>query len=213
MRHIFKRNKTYYIRLCIANKLQIHFEHKRLYVRSLGVQNKNDATIISRFLISQFNYIKKSIMLLNIQQIEQYINDFKTLNYQDILNRNNHISLKQIDEDINELNTTTIGSNSTIIKNELHDFMQMMDNKYQMSSLIDMDTQDIQKFVDSIKKIKLNALVELKDKINTTITITNKNIIENIKDADNGITIIDAAKEFHFSRIGDSGYKIIFRVL
>ncbi len=63
-----------------------------------------------------------------------------------------------------------------------------------------MSSTDIDILVHHIKKIKLNALVELKDKINSSITINTKKAIEDIKTIDNGITASEAIQEFYTSR-------------
>ncbi len=211
MKNLFIRNRTYYIRLFINQNMQQYFKNQRLYTKSLGVKNLNDATIISKYLVSKFNYIKKSIMLLTKEEIQQYSNDFQTLNYKDILNRNHHISLEQINNDIELLNADDLNVHSEIIKDELYDLMELIDTKYDKNSLEDMDTADADILVKHIKKFKLTALVELKNKINTNITVQTKTEISqvNIPIVDNGITIKDALAKFNKNRtVGEKQYKL-----
>lgn len=58
MRRIFKRNKTYYIRLTISKDLKIHFEYRKGYIKSLKTFNINNANIIANYVIAKFNFIK-----------------------------------------------------------------------------------------------------------------------------------------------------------
>ena len=55
MTNIFKRNKTYYIRLSINDDLKIYFENKREYIKSLITHNINNAKLITKYLLSKFN--------------------------------------------------------------------------------------------------------------------------------------------------------------
>lgn len=209
MKNLLRRNRTYYIRLFISPNMQQYFKNRRLYTKSLGVKNLNDATIISKYLVSKFNYIKKSMMLLTQNEIQQYSNDFQRLNYQDILNRNHHISLEQINNDIELLNADDLNIYSEIIKDELYDLMELIDTKYNKNSLEDMDTADADVLVKHVKKFKLTALLELKNKINTNITVQTKQAIAQISTpiANNGITIEDALVKFDTRRKSKIGQK------
>ena len=104
MKNIYKRNKIYYIRLRVHKKLIKFFNNKTIYIRSLGVTNKSDATIIAKYLATQFQFIKNNLMLLKTDEIKNIIEEFKSTNYDDILNRNHNISIKQINEQIELLN-------------------------------------------------------------------------------------------------------------
>ena len=199
MRNLYKRNRTYYIRLNINNDLLEYFNNQKLYIKSLGITNKLDATIIVKYLVSQFNFIKKNIMLLKTEEVKNIINDFKNLNYNDILNRNHNLSLIQIDKQLEQLKEP-LTVDSTIIKDELYDLMQLAHINYDKDSLIDMDIHDVAIFIDYIKKFKSKALTEIKNKINSHITIEQKEAIETIKEVDNGITINNAIDEFLNSR-------------
>ncbi len=57
MTNLFKRNKTYYIRVNINKELLIYFDNQTSYIKSLKTNNKKDATIISKYLLAKFNYI------------------------------------------------------------------------------------------------------------------------------------------------------------
>ena len=201
MQHLLQRGQTYYIRLSINNNLQKYFDDKQFYIKSLGVKNKKDATIISKYLIAKYNYIQKSTMLLTTIQIDQYIQEFKTINYQDILNRNYHLGLEEINQNIEILNTTNINHESAIIKDELADLTYMLSNK-SIDPLIDFDTSDIDLLVASIKKIKLNALVDLQKSISQKIISTQQtsNISPTLVSSNNQTTVNDAIDEFLNSR-------------
>jgi fructose-1-phosphate kinase PfkB-like protein len=70
MKNLYKRNKTYYIRLSINENLKIFFNNKT-------------------------TYIKRSTMTLTFQQIQEEIEKFKKINYDDIINRNTYLSIKE----------------------------------------------------------------------------------------------------------------------
>lgn len=105
MQNLFKRNKTFYIRLSIDLKLQLYFNNNSPYIKSLQTKNKKNATIISKYLIAKFNYIKRSTMILSANEISTYIDEFKKISYDDIINRNSYLSVEKIDKSIQELNT------------------------------------------------------------------------------------------------------------
>jgi hypothetical protein len=65
MTNLFKRNKTYYIRLSLNDNLKIYFG------------NKNDARFIAKYLISKFNYITRSFNMFSAKEIKHYIDEFK----------------------------------------------------------------------------------------------------------------------------------------
>ena len=47
MTNLFKRNKTYYIRLSLNDNLKIYFGNKTEYVKSLNTNNINNARLIA----------------------------------------------------------------------------------------------------------------------------------------------------------------------
>ena len=156
MTNLFKRNKTYYIRVSINQELLIYFENQTSYIKSLKTNNIKDATIISKYLLAKFNYIKSSTMILSTKQIKDYIDEFKKLNYDDIINRNSYLSIEQIDNSIRNLNQPNLNIDSSIIKTELHELMQLLDLKYNMNSLINLEYDDIELFIKYISKFALD---------------------------------------------------------
>ena len=77
MTNLFKRNKTYYIRLSLNDNLKIYFGNKTEYVKSLNTNNINNARLIAKYLISKFNYIKRSFNMFSAKEIKHYIDEFK----------------------------------------------------------------------------------------------------------------------------------------
>lgn len=104
MTNLFKRNKTYYIRLSLNDNLKIYFGNKIEYVKSLNTNNINDARLIAKYLISKFNYIKRSFNMFSAKEIKQYIDEFKKTNFDNIINRNSHLSIDEINSLILDLN-------------------------------------------------------------------------------------------------------------
>lgn len=95
MTNLFKRNKTCYIRLSLLNdNLKIYFGNKTEYIKSLNTNNINNARLIAKYLISKFNYIKRSFKMFSAKEIKQYISEFKKTNFDDIVNRNTYLSIK-----------------------------------------------------------------------------------------------------------------------
>ena len=92
MRRIFKRNKTYYIRLTISKDLKVHFGYRKEYIKSLETCNINNANIIASYLIAKFNFIKKSINMLSNLEIESLVKEFESVKFKDIINRNNWLN-------------------------------------------------------------------------------------------------------------------------
>ena len=133
MQNLYKRNNTYYIRLSINQDLQIYFNNKSKYIRSLQTCNINNAKIILKYLLAKFNHIKRSIKMMTVQEIKQYIDEFKNINYDDIINRNSHLSIEQIDTQIKTLNDNC-NIYDEIIKKELYDLIQLIDidNKHEL---------------------------------------------------------------------------------
>ena len=104
MTNLFKRNKTYYIRISLNDNLKIYFGNKIEYVKSLNTNNINDARLIAKYLISKFNYIKRSFNMLDAKEIKHYIDEFKKTSFDDIVNRNTHLSIDEINSLILDLN-------------------------------------------------------------------------------------------------------------
>ena len=195
MQNLYKRHKTYYIRLSINQDLQIYFNNKNEYIRSLQTHNINNAKIILKYLLAKFNYIKRSIKMMNAQEIKKYIEEFKKINYDDIINRNSHLSIEQIDAQIKELNNN-VDIYDEIIEKELYDLIQIIDidDKYELEFGLDVDISE--KFKNYIIQIKINALNEVKKNILNKVDILRADHIVN----DDFITIEEAIKEFDNTR-------------
>ena len=103
MQNLFRRNKTFYIRLSIDSNLQRYFNNSPYYIKSLKTKNKKNATIISKYLVAKFNYIKRSVMILSAKEISSYVEEFKKIAFDDIVNRNSYLNANEIDEYIKEL--------------------------------------------------------------------------------------------------------------
>ena len=73
-------------------------------------------------------------MMLSANEISIYIDEFKKVSYEDIINRNSYLSVKEIDNSIQELNSS-ITLDNPLIKQELYDLMQMLDNNISNSIL------------------------------------------------------------------------------
>lgn len=198
MEKLFKRNKIYYYRSVIAKELQVYFGGMSIYIRSLKTSNIKDAKIISRFLNAKLNYIKSSYMILTSKQIKQYIDEFKKIHYDDILNRDSYLSLSEIDDNIKYLKQD-IDIEDQIIKNELYDLMQLLDVKYNIDSLIDLDSDDIDRFKNYIVNIKINALNDIKKDIQCKIPATTD--ITTIESS-NSVSIDEAIEEYIKSKSG-----------
>jgi len=195
MTNLLKRNNTYYIRLSINLDLQIYFNNKKEYIRSLQTHNINNAKIILKYLLAKFNHIKRSIKMMTTQEIKQYIDEFKKINYDDIINRNSHLSIEQIDTQIKILNNDC-DIYDEIIEKELYDLMQIIDidNKHELEFGLDVDVAE--KFKNYIIQIKINALTDVKKIILNKVDILRTDYIVN----NDFITIEEAIKEFSNTR-------------
>ena len=204
MQNLFKRNKTYYIRLSIDSNLQIYFNNSNLYIKSLKTKNKKNATIISKYLVAKFNYIKRSIMILSAKDISKYIDEFKRVSFDDIVNRNSYLNIQEIDTYVKELNTH-VDIDNVLIKQELHDLMQMLDTNHDINSLYGLDTQDVEKFKKYIVQIKINALNEVKKSIQVNIPNNINTAIQHPNNTlSSGVTIKEAIEEYLNSKSGVS---------
>ncbi len=170
MTNLFKRNKTYYIRLSLNDNLKIYFANKREYIKSLNTKNINDAKIIEKYLISKFNYIKRSFKMFSTQEIKEYIDEFKKTKFDDIVNRNTHLSINEIDTLIGDLNEE-VDIYDEIINKEFYDLMNLIDlsNKKELEYGIDVDSAE--KFKKNIIDIKINALNEVKKNIQNKVNV------------------------------------------
>lgn len=198
MTNLFKRNKTYYIRLSVNQDLQIYFDNKQTYIRSLQTHNINNAKIIVKYLLAKFNYIKRSIKMFTTQEIKEYIDKFKQINYDDIINRNSHLSIEQIDTQIKALNNNCDIYDEIIVK-ELYELMQIIDleQKHEIDFGIDIDSAN--KFKKYIIQIKINALSDVKKTILNKVDISTSNTLNNAYN-DDYITIKEAIEEFNNTR-------------
>ena len=140
-------------------------------------------------------------MILSAKDIAIYIEEFKKVSYEDIINRNSYLSVDEIDNSIKELNSS-ISIDNQLIKQELHDLMQMLDSKYNLDSLYGFDTQDAQTFKNYIVQIKINALNEVKKTLQKNLPKNNHSSLSTV--ATNGVTIKDAIDEYLNSKSGVS---------
>lgn len=202
MQNLFRRNRTFYIRLAISQELQPYFNSNSSYIRSLQTKNKKNATIIAKYLIAKFNYIKRSYMMLPNKEISGYIYEFKKVSYDDIINRNSYLSVEEIDDSIKELNSG-VKIDNALIQKELHDLMQMLDSKHNLNSLYGFDTDDAEAFKKYIVQIKINALSDVKKSIKTK-TSTNINTPTAPVVNTGTVTIKEAIDEYLTSKSGIS---------
>jgi len=195
MQNIFKRNNIYYIRLSIPQNIQIYF-NTYSYIKSLKTKNKKYATIISKYLIAKLNYIKRSVMILSNKEIHRYIEEFKNLHFDDIINRNITLSIEEIDDTISNLKTN-ISIENYLIKSELYDLSRFLDTKYNLDSIYGYDIEDAEAFKKYIIQIKINALADIKKDIQAKIAQSNTVIsLEQTTSNQTIIIIEDAIEEY-----------------
>lgn len=196
MTNLFKRNKTYYIRLSINDNLKMYFGNKKEYVKSLNTHNINNARIIAKYLISKFNYIKRSFNMLDAKEIKHYIDEFKKTSFDDIVNRNTHLSLDEINSLILDLNKE-VDIYDSIIEKELYSLLELinLDNKLELE--FGLDVELAQKFKKHIIQIKINALNEVKKNIQNKVDIVTTKVILEVSSVPNTfVTIEDAFEEY-----------------
>ena len=196
MTNLFKRNKTYYIRLSLNDNLKIYFGNKTEYVKSLNTNNINNARLIAKYLISKFNYIKRSFNMLDAKEIKDYIDEFKKTSFDDIVNRNTHLSIDEIDRLIRALNKE-VDIYDPIIQKEFYSLLELinLDNKIELE--FGLDVELAQKFKNHIIQIKINALNEVKKNIQNKVDITTTKIIQEVSSVpDTYVTIEDAFEEY-----------------
>ena len=201
MTNLFKRNKTYYIRLSLNDNLKIYFGNKTEYVKSLNTNNINNARLIAKYLISKINYIKRSFNMLDAKEIKHYIDEFKKTSFDDIVNRNTHLSIDQINRLIHALNRE-VDIYAPIIQKEFYSLLELinLDNKKELEFGLDVDVA--QKFKKHIIQIKINALNEVKKNIQNKIDITTTKVISEVSIPDTFVTIEDAFEEYLKTRDG-----------
>lgn len=196
MTNLFKRNKTYYIRLSLNDNLKIYFGNKTEYVKSLNTNNINNARLIAKYLISKFNYIKRSFNMLDTKEIKHYIDEFKKTSFDDIVNRNTHLSIDEIDRLILALNKE-VDIYAPIIQKEFYSLLELinLDNKLELE--FGLDVELAQKFKNHIIQIKINALNEVKKNIQNKVDSTTTKLIPEVSSVpDTYVTIEDAFEEY-----------------
>ena len=196
MTNLFKRNKTYYIRLSLNDNLKIYFGNKTEYIKSLNTNNINDARLIAKYLISKFNYIKRSFKMFNAKEIKHYIDEFKKTNFDDIVNRNTHLSIDEINSLILDLNKE-VDIYDPILEKEFYSLLELinLDNKLELE--FGLDVELTQKFKNHIIQIKINALNEVKKNIQNKVDITTTKAIQEVSSVpDTYVTIEDAFEEY-----------------
>lgn len=170
MKNLFKRKKNYYYRIVVPREFKIYFNNLDLYVRSLKTTNKNEAILLTKFLTSKLNFIKRQKMLLTKEQLNSIIEDFKLTNLDSIKNRHKMLSIDSIDELIKNYNDKKFNVYDDSLKQEINGLSKVF-LKNGIDTMFDTDTKDIDFLVDEIVQIKLNVLHNLKNDINKTITI------------------------------------------
>ncbi|MFA6196565.1 MAG: tyrosine-type recombinase/integrase [Sulfurimonas sp.] len=141
-------------------------------------------------------------MILSAKEIGLYIDEFKKISYDDIINRNSYLSIEEIDTSIKELSDDTAIDN-ILIKQELHDLMQMLDSGHNLNSLFDFDAEDAETFKKYIIQIKINALSEVKKTLQKTLPQIS-HALHASAPTTNGVTIKDAIQEYINSKSGIS---------
>lgn len=196
MTNLFKRNKTYYIRLSLNDNLKIYFGNKTEYIKSLNTNNINNARLIAKYLISKFNYIKRSFNMLDAKEIKDYIDEFKKTSFDDIVNRNTHLSIDEIDRLIRALNKE-VDIYDPIIQKEFYSLLELIDLDKKIELEFGLDVELAQKFKNHIIQIKINALNEVKKNIQNKVDITTTKIIQEVSSVpDTYVTIEDAFEEY-----------------
>lgn len=205
MRRIFKRNKTYYIRLTISKDLKVHFGYRKEYIKSLETCNINNANIIASYLIAKFNFIKKSINMLSNLEIESLVKEFESVKFKDIINRNNYLKVEEIDKQIEQLQTNKY---KKLIQNEMNDIINFLAAKDEDIEAFGISEELGNKLESYIIQTKINALSEVRKSIKLE-NLSNTNIVNNI----NFVTIENAIKEFFDSRFEKGEEKSLKRYI
>ena len=200
MKNLFKRKKNYYYRIVVPREFKIYFNNLDLYVRSLKTTNKNEAILLTKFLTSKLNFIKRQKMLLTKEQLNSIIEDFKLTNLDSIKNRHKMLSIDSIDELIKNYNDKEFNVYDDSLKQEINGLSKVF-LKNGIDTMFDTDTKDIDFLVDEIVQIKLNVLHNLKNDINK-IVINDISHIRNLESTNEdsndikNITIEECKKQF-----------------
>lgn len=205
MRKIFKRNKTYYIRLSICKNLKIYFKNKREYIKSLDTCNINNANIIASYLAAKFNFIKKSINMLSSLEIENLVKEFENVKFKDIVNKYNVLKIEEIDKQIEQLQTNKY---KNLIKNEMSDIINFLAAKDEDIEAFGISESLGNKLESYIIQIKINALAEVKK----SIKLENLQKIS-LNNGTNFVTVEQAIKEFFDSRFEKGEEKALKRYI
>ena len=200
MKNLFKRKKTYYYRIVISQEFKIYFNNLDLYVRSLKTTNKNEAILITKFLTSKLNFIKRQKMLLTKEQLNSIIEDFKSTNLDSIKNIHKTVSIENIDKLIKYYDNKKINLHDKTLKKEIEALSKIL-FKNDIDTTFDTDTSDIDFLVDEIVKIKLNVLHNLKDDINRIIINDSNQTKKQESNNKNDATIEEC--KIHFLEIHD----------
>ena len=77
MRYLFIRAKFYYFRVRVPKELQIYFNNKNIFIKSLNTKRKLVAVSYSKILYQKFKFIKLSVkMQMDKEQITALVKDF-----------------------------------------------------------------------------------------------------------------------------------------
>ena len=96
--------------------------------------------------------------MLDAKEIKHYIDEFKKTNFDDIVNRNTHLSIDEINSLILALNKE-VDIYDEVIEKEFYSLLELinLDNKKELEFGIDVDVA--QKFKKHIIQIKINKIV------------------------------------------------------
>ena len=138
------------------DNLKIYFGNKTEYVKSLNTNNINNARLIAKYLISKFNYIKRSFNMFSAKEIKHYIDEFKKTNpniqqlnvnfdalsttavalqTRYILDNANPIGSKQ------QLSTSGIGDSYDNVHSRYHDYFTNLTEYYEFYDLFIVDNR------------------------------------------------------------------------
>ena len=193
MKNLFKRNKTYYIRLKIPTLLQIYFD-SNIYIKSLKTNNRKNAIIILNSLMSKLNYIKNNMQELTHNHIKALISEFKDQNYNLLFNKYNLLNINEIDKQIEELSDSkNIKADNVIIKSEFEEFVTLFETIFDSPIFMVTNNKGEKAIFDSLIKFKINTLSDVKKKLESNILNTNKikNIIINNSNVTNNSNIVN----------------------
>ncbi|MEV9644244.1 tyrosine-type recombinase/integrase [Aliarcobacter butzleri] len=129
--------------------------------------------------------------MLSFKEIDNLVKEFKEIKFSDIVNRNNEMTIEEIDEQIKQLKNNEY---KNLIKHEMGDIQNFLISKNE-----DFEfglPQDLgEKLEEYIIQIKINALNEVKKSIKLE-KFTNSNFVQDEKK----IKIEEAINEYYASR-------------